>query len=214
MNTVGIAIKFEWPVYPAYEIEEPPPVASTSLLGSASSGPKLVARGIPMLKRPLENFRDLYTQLATLQPSPESYLAFAHKYGLLTHQNEERLSFWPDLSCSMNDFINFLQTKSKWEIREGKYAPMLFKHALDLQFEADDSSPNLIISALPRSLNAALQLQCLFHFSGGGRVHICKACGNLMEIGGPAGKRSHVKFCSDKCRSNSHHRLNRPRKKQ
>ena len=216
MNTIGIAIKFEWPVYPAYEIEEeaPIPEGSISLLSGTRLGPKLVARGLPVMGRPLENFPALYTQLAALQPSPDSCLAFARKFGLLTDQTEEHLFLWRDMCRSMKQFIELLETKSNWEIQNGKYNPMLIKDAFDLQFEPDESSQNFVISALPRSLNSALHLQCLFHFSGGGRVRACKSCGNLMEIGGPAGKRSHVMFCSDKCRSSSHHRLNRPRKTQ
>jgi hypothetical protein len=213
MNRLGLGIKFEWPVYLDYEIEEgPPPMVGMGLLRSAKSWPKIVARGSPQMKRPLGNFPDLWLRLAKLQPSPDNCLDFARNYGLLTHHTEEVLPFWKDCCISMNKLIELVETKSNWNIEDGKYIPRLFPGSLDLQFEPDVSSKNIIINAVPKNLNAALRLQCLSHYSEGGTVRACEWCGNLMEIGGSTGKRSHVKFCSDKCRSSSHHQLNRPRK--
>jgi hypothetical protein len=197
-----MTVKFEWPVYVQYQIEEErSPAPGLGLLGEARAGPRLIGQGVPTIRRSLEAFPELYLKFAELDPTPGNCLSFARRFGLLTNPQWEHLSVWQALQSSMKQLIGLVKDRSMWADDHEKYVPRVFERSFDLQFEPDVNSENLLVCVVPRSLNSALRLQCLAHSAAGGAVRACAACGNLMRIGGVAGGRADKRFCNNTCRT-------------
>jgi hypothetical protein len=207
----GIRIEFEWVLFSDYRVEVSP--GGTHWMGSESSLRYLVASGPSQaaLKTSPLSKPDLYLDLAKSEPTEAGHVKFAKIHGLLTDEQRDSMHQWPELVQNMKNLIELVTHKENFEIRDGEYVPYdLSNLRFTLRFSPTTSGAAL--SIVPTNLYQALLLQCVFSRAGGADIRPCKACGNLFEVGGASGHRSHREFCSDKCRFDFSHR-NR-RKKQ
>ena len=171
------------------------------------AGPSLVATGQPLITKPLDQFPDLYLELAKAEPTLTGHREFAKKYGLLTNREEEPTSVWSNLVRSMRDLIALVEDKANWKIRNGKYVPYEHPGSFTFRFGPNGGETDeMTLSIVPNNLYNALVMQCVSNHASGAKVRACKACGALFEIGGASGRRSHRAFCSDKCRFDFSHR--------
>jgi hypothetical protein len=196
----GIAIDFEWTQFSDYELcEDPAPWPGASLLKSIRVI-RLTGVGSPLTTRPLDQFRDLYLELAEADPTPSGHLKFAKKFGLLTDRKSEHTSVWPEAIERMRALIALAENRTNWTTQDGRYEPYVISRHFTLRFQPKGATDEMELSVAPANLRAALTLQCLAHRAGGAKIRSCKACGSLFEVGGASGRRSHADFCSDGCR--------------
>jgi hypothetical protein len=208
----GIAIDFEWAVFPDYRVEKgvrgP---ASAGLLCGAATLPKLVAIGEPFVTRPLDNFPELYLELAKARRTIDGQIKFAKRYGLLQDRNEEITMYWSNSVKNMRNLVAMVEKHETWKIEEGKYSPLELRESFSFRFELNAETNSINSRVVPKSLYVALAYQCLSHAADGAQIRVCKSCSALFEAGGASGRRVHAEFCSDKCRYQFHHR-NRSKK--
>jgi hypothetical protein len=203
---IGIAIDFEWAQFPDYVREESPPPRPGATMLERIQVIRLNGVGSPLTTRPLDQFPDLYLQLAKADPSPSGHLKFAKKFGLLTDRASEDTSYWPEAIERMRGLINLAKDRANWPTRDGRYEPYEVSRHFTLRFQPRVATDEMELSIAPANLRAALTLQCLTHRAGGARTRSCKACGEVFEVGGASGSRSHKAFCSDGCRFNFNNR--------
>jgi hypothetical protein len=132
-----------------------------------------------------------------------SHLKFAKKFGLLTDRASEDTSYWPEAIERMRGLINL--DRANWMTRDGRYESYEVSRHFTLRFQPKGTD-EMELSVAPANLRAALTLQCLAHRAGGARTRSCKECGEVFEVGGASGSRSHKAFCSDSCRFNFNNR--------
>jgi hypothetical protein len=210
----GLGIDFEWTVFTAYDVEESLRDQIKELfrtekrLGKTREGPRLVASGEPLTTRPL-SIPNLFLRLAESEPNVEGHKAFAKKYGLLTNQEWEPISCWPDKVKGMRGLVAMVEDKANWDIEDGRYVP--YEHPVSFTFRSvpNAETGEMTFNVVPKDLYAALELQCFSHRASGAQIRMCKSCGSLFEAGGASGTRSHKTFCSNKCRYDFAHRSRR-----
>lgn len=195
---IGIAIDFEWTQFPKYVFKEsPPPRPGATRLEVQVI--RLNGVGSPRTTRPLDRFPALYLQLEKADPSQSGHLEFAKKFGLLTDRASEDFTNWPEAIKRMKRLIEITKGRDGW------YEPFEVSRHFTLRFQPSGTD-EMKLSVAPANLQAALTLQCLTNRVAGARTHSCKACGEVFEVGGASGNRSHKEFCSDKCRFNFNNR--------
>ena len=206
----GLMIEFDWVKCADYRLEEAPGTPGTLLSEIGRS--ELVGFGSRLVTRPIEQLPGLYLELAKSEPTLDGHVAFAKKYGLLTHRERESTTQWPELIDNVSKLITRIGNPTEWPIDGGKYIPYEAGR-FTLRFGPRGNRPDEIGTGIvPRNLYTALILQCVLSRSGGAEIRACKACGTLFEIGGNSGRRSHREFCSDKCRFDYSHRKREKKK--
>ncbi len=73
--------------------------------------------------RPLDQFPDLYLELARSKSTLATQRLFAKKYGLLTHRVRESTSLWPGLVNNMNNLAAMVADTGNCDIRDRKHLP-------------------------------------------------------------------------------------------
>lgn len=206
----GIRIDFEWVLFPDYRVEVSQ--GGPNAMWSEFSVKYLVASGpsqAALKTNPLTK-SDLYLDLAKAEPTEDGHLKFAKTHGLLTDPRKDSMYQWPELVRGMRDLVDLVAHEENWEIRDGQYVPQdVGNMRFTLRFSP--ITDGMALSIVPANLYQALLLQCVSSRASGAEIRPCKACGNLFEIGGASGHRSHREFCSDKCRFDFSHRSRRKR---
>ena len=210
-----VNIDFEWWQFPKYEFEDrevrPPPrilTAAEPPEGISKPSSYLCGRGASLKTRPLDEFPNLYLQLKEYDPSRESHLDFARKYGLLSDTRRES---WYDWGNRLNELVKLVKStlnQERWSKKNGSYVRRELPYSYNLQFYPTITG-GIEFTMVPRSLFSAIYLQCVSSLATGVEIRSCKACGKAFQIGGDTGQRSNRRFCSDHCRFEFNHRSRR-----
>jgi hypothetical protein len=197
-----IKIDFEWtkafakaPGEPAYEIRD----------GKI----RQIGRGTQRYS-PLAAHQSLYLHFSQLGGASADSVAFAERWGLLTtpanssNPPAEDLSFWRSEIRKMRGLIQMLPTVVRVANSRGTYARVGSLDVLLVPGTGPDARPVMVME--PHNLLQAMNLQMAQFVAGGGSHVPCQECSRLFEAGGPSGKRTVAKFCSDACRNKFHYK--------
>ena len=165
------------------------------------------------LQKPLEMSPVLYGNFAHLNGSPEDFLAFANKWGLLISGPN---------SLSDDVFFNpetgWHEPVSLWEeelgkIRMGitdrrdgdfirKWSHIKIRDFFAYLYPSSEDGASLRIE--PSSLISAMWLQFFQSVASDRTILTCEYCGRWFEAGPGTGKLLRAKYCSDRCRYQFH----------
>jgi hypothetical protein len=159
--------------------------------------------------RPLgaQRERPLYLDFVELDGSPETCLAFARGWGLLTSPSPrdgttESVSDWRTEIKNMKRLVNLVSMVTA----DGFRLATVPVTALTVHLAAGEPGHQPRLMMRPNTLISAMLLQFAQALEGGRSVRECPRCGKPFEIGGRGGKRSMAKFCSPQCQMAAHYR--------
>jgi len=155
---------------------------------------------------PLKVPTKLYLAFSELDGSPEAYVDFARKWGLLEKPADEGawefVHVWRSEIKKMKNLIGFV---SMVKTEDGRRLRMEMASLKAFLVSGEPNTrPALVLQ--PPSLLEAMKLQLAQSHASGAALQRCSqpSCGKWFEVGA-AGKRSVAKFCSDTCRNRYHY---------
>jgi hypothetical protein len=153
-----------------------------------------------------ENFLDLAMRVLYMrrlieveQTNPRELLGFDTRS---TERRETEMEIWKEALEKIPLTEGHLELPTRPE--DGWSEPVNAAAAVRAILRPGPPDGRPVLSLVPNSLWDAMLLQFHQNISGGGQLKACAWCGGWFEVGGPAGKRTDARFCSDECRVHSH----------
>jgi hypothetical protein len=199
-----IEIDFEWTRGRVFALKAAArPTAPRTLAHGSPPGALIVQTDAAVDSfQPLSINPTLYLQLAQLDSSPASSLAFARNWGFLLKRAgkgvREDADTWADYIASIKASV---AAAEKGEFDSLRAAVKVANVEAILRPSGDQMLPRIALR--PKTLMDAIWLQFAQSLSGGKSLRTCRQCSTWFEVGA-GGRRTIAEFCSPTCRQSFH----------
>lgn len=131
--------------------------------------------------------------------TPDDMAAFHSRFGMRGAFSEESLE---DCFQARNNLMNFLAHSTTSQIAQATEVVNLLLEEVQLRPTFDFSGPGKkpVITLHPKLLWHFMAMEIATAASHGAEISQCENCGKFFLTGPLTGRRSHAKYCSDRCR--------------